>query len=53
LRSDTITPRQKAVVVCVLAAKGEPDQAELLGATLDASLLTSQEVEMIEQYLGR
>ena len=53
LRSDTITPRQKAVVVCVLAAKGEPEQAELMGATLDASLLTTQEVEMIEQYLGR
>jgi len=53
LRSDAITPRQKAVVVCVLAAKGEPDQAELMGATLDASLLTKQEVEMIENYLGR
>jgi hypothetical protein len=53
LRSDAITPRQKAVVVCVLAAKGEPEQAELMGATLDASLLTTQEVEMIEKYLGR
>jgi tetratricopeptide (TPR) repeat protein len=53
LRSDTITPRQKAAVVCVLAAKGEPDQAELMGATLDASLLTKQEVAMVEKYLGR
>ena len=41
------------MVVCVLAAKDEPEQAELMGATLDASLLTTQEVEMIEQYLGR
>jgi hypothetical protein len=53
LRSDNITLRQKAVVVCVLAANSRPDQAELMGATLDASLLTTQEVEMIEQYLGR
>jgi len=53
VRSDNITPRQKAVVVSVLAANGTPDQAELLGATLDATLLTKQEVKMVEQYLGR
>lgn len=53
VRSDNITPRQKAVVVSVLAANGTPDQAELLGATLDATLLTKQEVAMVEKYLGR
>ncbi|MBJ7259506.1 MAG: hypothetical protein JHD33_08195 [Chthoniobacterales bacterium] len=53
LRSDNITPRQKAVVVCLLAANGTPDQAELMGATLDAALLTTQEVAMVEKYLGR
>jgi len=42
LRSDQITPRQKAVVVCVLAANNKPGQAELMGATLDTALLTTQ-----------
>jgi hypothetical protein len=48
LRSDHITPRKKAVVFCVLAANSGPDQAELVGATLDAALLTTEEVEMVE-----
>ena len=53
LRSDHITPRKKAVVFCVLAANSRPDQAELVGATLDAALLTTEEVEMVENYLDR
>jgi hypothetical protein len=53
LRSDHITPRKKAVVICVLAANSRPDQAELVGAMLDAALLTTEEVEMVENYLDR
>jgi hypothetical protein len=41
------------VVFCVLAANSRPDQAELVGATLDAALLTTEEVEMVENYLDR
>lgn len=53
LRSDQLTPEQKAAVVSVLAASGRLDQAEAMGATLDASALTTQEVQMVEGYLGR
>ena len=53
LRSDQITPEQKAAVISVLAANGRLDQAEAMGATLDASGLTTQEVKMVEGYLGR
>jgi len=52
LRSDHITPEQKAAVISVLAANGRLDQAEAMGATLDASGLTTQEVKMVEGYLG-
>jgi len=51
VRSDQITPEQKAVVVSVLAAAGRLDQAQAMAATLDENDLTREEVEMVKGYL--
>lgn len=51
VRSDQITPEQKAIVVSVLAANGRMDQAQAMASTLDPSLLTTQESEMVNGYL--
>ena len=51
VRSDRISPQEKAVVVCVLAANGRMDQAEAMALTLDRTALSVQEAEMVEGYL--
>lgn len=51
VRSDQITPEQKAVVVSVLAAAGRMDQAQAMASTLDENGLTREEVEMVKGYL--
>lgn len=51
VRSDQISPEQKAIVVSVLAANGRMDQAQAMAATLDRAALTEQEVAMLEGYL--
>ncbi|MEI7865169.1 MAG: hypothetical protein WCI38_07325 [Chthoniobacterales bacterium] len=51
--SDKITPQQKVVVVCVLAANGRMDQAKAMAGTLDPTILTKQEVQMVEEHLKR
>lgn len=53
VRSDRITPEQKAVVVSVLAANGRMDQAQAMASTLDVSMLTEQEAAMVNDYLQR
>ena len=53
VKSDQITPQQKLVLVCVLAANGRMDQAKAMGGTLDPSVLTTQEIKMVEEYLQR
>jgi prolyl-tRNA editing enzyme YbaK/EbsC (Cys-tRNA(Pro) deacylase) len=52
VRSDRITPEQKAIVVSVLAAAGRMDQAQAMASTLDTSMLTEQEAAMVNGYLG-
>jgi hypothetical protein len=51
VRSDQITPEQKAVVVSVLAAAGRRDQAQAMAATLDENDLTREEAAMVNGYL--
>lgn len=51
VRSDQITPEQKAIVVSVLAANSRVDQAQAMASTLDPALLTEQELTMVEAYL--
>ena len=51
VRSDLITPEQKAVVVSVLAAKGRMDQAQAMASTLNESELTREEAAMVSSYL--
>ncbi len=51
VRSDRISPQEKAVVVCVLAANGRMDQAEAMAMTLDRTALSVQEAEMVDGYL--
>lgn len=51
VRSDQITPEQKAVVVSVLAAAGRTDQAQAMASTLDENDLTREEIEMVNAYL--
>jgi tetratricopeptide (TPR) repeat protein len=51
VRSDLITPEQKAIVVSVLAAQGRMDQAQAMAATLIESELTREEVAMVGNYL--
>jgi len=53
VRSDQISPEQKAIVICVLAANGRTEQAGAMGSTLDPDLLTTEEVAMVEGYLRR
>jgi tetratricopeptide (TPR) repeat protein len=52
VRSDRITPEQKAILVSVLAANNRMDQAQAMASTLDPAALTLQEVEMIGQALS-
>jgi tetratricopeptide (TPR) repeat protein len=52
VRSDRITPEQKAILVCVLAANNRMDQAQAMASTLDPAALTLQEVELIARYFG-
>jgi len=51
VRSDQITPEQKAVVVSVLAANGRMDQAQAMASTLDENELTREEAAMVNSYL--
>lgn len=51
VRSDQITPEQKAIVVSVLAANGRMDQAQAMASTLDENDLTREEAEMVNRYL--
>ena len=51
VRSDNITPQEKAVVVSVLAANNRMDQAEAMAMTLDRATLTVQENEMVNGYM--
>ncbi len=51
VRSDRITPQQKAIVVSVLAASGRMDQAQAMASTLDEADLTKQEIEMVTGYM--
>jgi len=51
VRSDQITPEQKAIVVSVLAASGRMDQAQAMASTLDENALTREEVGMVNRYL--
>lgn len=51
VRSDQITPEQKAIVVSVLAANRRMDQAEAMAMTLGEAQLTAQEAGMVNGYL--
>jgi len=51
VRSDQITPEQKAIVVSVLAANGRLDQAQAMASTLDENDLTREEAAMVNGYL--
>lgn len=51
VRSDQITPEQKAIVVSVLAANGRMDQAQAMASTLDENDLTREEAAMVNRYL--
>lgn len=51
VRSDRITPQEKAIVISVLAANRRFDQAQAMALTLNAADLTEQEVAMMAGFL--